>query len=210
MSPPTEVAKREKSRKRILHAAMVEFAEKGFQGARIVKIAKNAGMNVQAIYYHFGKKKDLYVATIESIYEEDQFADVCEKLVTYPPEEAIREFIYFMLTQYTRHPLSHTLLIDHGRNKASVYLRERPYINRLFRDLTDAVKDALARGAEEHKFRADLDPIHVFLTVTSLTGNYLYKAETYEALLGRNFGSPEEVQKWAKYVCDLVLLSLRR
>lgn len=50
----------ERTRRRIVDAALAEFAEKGFAGARIRSIADRAGVNSQLISYYFGGKEGLY------------------------------------------------------------------------------------------------------------------------------------------------------
>jgi len=50
----------ERTRQRIVDAALEEFAEKGFAGARIRSIADRAGVNSQLISYYFGGKEGLY------------------------------------------------------------------------------------------------------------------------------------------------------
>ncbi|QKV93116.1 TetR/AcrR family transcriptional regulator [Streptomyces sp. NA02950] len=50
----------ERSRRLLLEAAMDEFAEKGYAGARVQDIADRAGVNKQLINYHFGGKEGLY------------------------------------------------------------------------------------------------------------------------------------------------------
>ncbi len=44
----------------ILKAAKKEFAEKGFDGARMVSIAEHAGVNQALLHYHFTNKENLY------------------------------------------------------------------------------------------------------------------------------------------------------
>lgn len=52
----------ERTRERILDAAVVEFGEQGFAGARISAIACRAGVNEQLISYYFDSKEGLYRA----------------------------------------------------------------------------------------------------------------------------------------------------
>ena len=49
------------TRRRIFDAAVREFSEAGYAGARIDRIAKAAGINKQRIYAYFGDKEGLYV-----------------------------------------------------------------------------------------------------------------------------------------------------
>ncbi len=54
------------SRGRILATARREFAERGFDGARLADIARQAGLSHPTLLYHFTSKADLYGAVIES------------------------------------------------------------------------------------------------------------------------------------------------
>ena len=49
----------------ILAAAVKEFTEKGYSGARIDSIAARAGANKRMIYHYFGDKEALYLAVLE-------------------------------------------------------------------------------------------------------------------------------------------------
>ncbi len=53
------------TRAKILDAALAEFAEHGFAGARVDRIAAQAGINKAMIYYHFTSKDRLYESAIE-------------------------------------------------------------------------------------------------------------------------------------------------
>src|SRR5256885_15669550 len=54
----------ERSRERILDAALEEFAANGLDGARVDAIARRAGLNKQLISHHFGGKEALYRAVM--------------------------------------------------------------------------------------------------------------------------------------------------
>lgn len=66
-SRETRVRDADRSRDALLDAAQVEFAEKGFAGARVSAIADRAGLNKQLISYYFGGKQGLYDAIQERL-----------------------------------------------------------------------------------------------------------------------------------------------
>jgi TetR/AcrR family transcriptional regulator len=53
------------SRGRILATARREFADRGFDGARLTDIAGQAGLSHATLLYHFTSKADLYASVIE-------------------------------------------------------------------------------------------------------------------------------------------------
>lgn len=52
-------------RELILKSALKEFAAEGLGGARMEQIAAGAGVSKAALFYHFGKKEELYEAAVE-------------------------------------------------------------------------------------------------------------------------------------------------
>jgi AcrR family transcriptional regulator len=54
----------ERSRERILSAALREFASKGFAGARVDAIARRAAINKRMLYHYFGNKEKLFRAVL--------------------------------------------------------------------------------------------------------------------------------------------------
>ncbi len=57
----------DKSRSRILHAAIREFSEHGLAGARTSTIAAAAQVNKALLYYYFRDKESLYGAALEAV-----------------------------------------------------------------------------------------------------------------------------------------------
>ena len=96
--------KRSGSIGRILKAATEVFAEVGFAGARVVEIARRAGVNKATIYYHIGDKKALYTRVIH-----DVFADMGKRIAnnireSQGPEEKLKTYIQNIAFTLDRHP----------------------------------------------------------------------------------------------------------
>jgi AcrR family transcriptional regulator len=54
----------QRTRERILAAALAEFAAKGFHGARVDYIARRAEINKRMLYHYFGDKENLFKAVL--------------------------------------------------------------------------------------------------------------------------------------------------
>ena len=54
----------------LLRAGAELFAEAGYDGVRVEALAKRAGVNKAMINYHFGGKRKLYLAVIQSAFTE--------------------------------------------------------------------------------------------------------------------------------------------
>ncbi|GMV06755.1 MAG: hypothetical protein AMXMBFR53_30300 [Gemmatimonadota bacterium] len=54
----------EETRQALLAAARRSFAQRGFDGASVRHITREAGTNLGAVTYHFGSKRDLYAAVL--------------------------------------------------------------------------------------------------------------------------------------------------
>ena len=67
---PASQARSRATRERLLEAAEIVFAEKGYDGAKISDIAEDAGVSVGAVYFRFKDKDALFFAIAESFIEQ--------------------------------------------------------------------------------------------------------------------------------------------
>ena len=84
---------------RLLAAAEVVFAEKGFDGATVRDICTRAAANIAAIHYHFGDKGRLYVECLKVAHDcaDGGDDDVPVWPAGTPPVEKLRRFIRTMV-----------------------------------------------------------------------------------------------------------------
>ena len=76
-------------RTRILQAALELFAERGYQEASMVEIARAAGITPAVIYDHFESKADLHITLLER-QTDDLLAFVGSAVAAAPEDRAIR------------------------------------------------------------------------------------------------------------------------
>jgi AcrR family transcriptional regulator len=88
----------EKTRARLLESAGQEFAERGFVGARVRMICNRAEMNLAAVNYYFGSKKELYVAAVMEAHRRGVQQPPEAAVTAGTPAEQLRQFIHFFLS----------------------------------------------------------------------------------------------------------------
>ncbi|HKR26462.1 MAG TPA: TetR/AcrR family transcriptional regulator, partial [Acidobacteriaceae bacterium] len=64
---PQPLSRSDRTREKILQAAIAEFSEHGLAGARISAIAAAAQVNKALLYYYFNGKEALYTAALEEV-----------------------------------------------------------------------------------------------------------------------------------------------
>jgi TetR/AcrR family transcriptional regulator len=141
----------ERSRQRLIAAALDEFAAKGYAGARVKDIAARAGLNPQLITYYFGGKEGLY-ASLQEHWEslERTFAN---------PDVPFDELIARNLTSALGDPRLGRLLVWEGLEEADPSREHAPTRAAGSEDLSD-----LHRRQAGGELDADLDPAYVHLT----------------------------------------------
>lgn len=73
--PKGETPKSEKTKGRILAAAVALFSKKGFHGTKVDEIALKARINKERLYAYFGGKESLFEAALENVYAESASCD---------------------------------------------------------------------------------------------------------------------------------------
>lgn len=143
---------------RLLQAAGEEFAEKGFECARIRAICDRAQANIAAVNYHFGDKEQLYVQAVLEAHRcginggeevEDESAGPAEQLRAY-----IRHFLGRILALHAPDDWRHRLVMRemlHPTSASDVLIREaiRPRFERLV-----GILRRFCPEAEERKLNA--------------------------------------------------------
>lgn len=195
---------KERTQSLILAAATDEFAEKGFAGARIEKIAERSGSNKRMLYYYYQNKEDLFVAVMESAYKTIRDAESELHLLELPPVEAIRRLITFTWDYYLLHPEFLRLLNTENLYHAEHIKRSRN-IGFYNSKLIDTLNDILIRGQSEKLFRGGVDPLQLYISIAALSYFYLSNNDTLSAVFGRDLSTPKAKVERLQHMTDIVL-----
>ncbi|CAB3785621.1 TetR/AcrR family transcriptional regulator [Pararobbsia alpina] len=198
----------EGTRRRILAAAAEEFANGGLSGARVDQIARRALTNERMLYYYFGSKEQLFTAVLEQSFSCLSEAERQLDLEGLEPVEAITQLAHFIWNYYFEHQDLLRLLNNENLHEAR-YIKSSARINEMMSPVTSVLASILMRGAEAGVFRADVDPLRFYVTLSALGYYVLSNRYTLAAILGRDFTEPEERVEVLKLSTEMVLCYLR-
>ena len=169
----------QRSQERILAAALQEFSERGFAGARVDVIARRAAINKRMLYHYFGDKEGLFRAILRR-----KMAERRAWREATPEEPALSLPLWFDRvcrdTDWVR--LLQWEALQGGAG---------PVINEAERRATAkaAVQRIRRRQAHGH-LRRELDPRHLFLAMIGLTTYPVAFPQVTRLITGRNVTDP--------------------
>jgi AcrR family transcriptional regulator len=170
----------ERTRERILSAALKEFAAAGFAGARVDMIARRAAVNKRMLYHYFGDKEHLFREVLRLKMAEQQAraetlsGDPAEAL-TFWFEAACKDTDWVRLLEWEALQENGQRLIDEKKRRAAA-----------MRGL-ERIRQRQARG----QISTDLDPRHVMLAMRSLTMFPAAFPQLTRLIMGRPVSDPQ-------------------
>ena len=192
-----------KTREMILDGALIEFSEKGFDGARIDEIALRAGVNKNLLYHHYGSKDGLFTALLERTYDAIRRRQKDLQLRGMDPVEGMRRLVIFTGRIWVQFPEFLRLLQSENLNGGR-HVRASGEIQRMYDPLLETIRELLERGTHRGVFRENLDPVDLYISISALTAHYITNHHTFEALFGQRLLAPARVKQRLEHAADMV------
>lgn len=185
-------------RQRILEAAMEEFAERGYFGASISRIAKRAGVAKSLVLYYFESKDGLYSAV----------ADYAIQMVEAPLYEALEDLprdlfdrmlslSLLKLRLYQKRPLLYRFVVRSlGDPAVAGEFRRRT------QGATGRAMEVFFKDVDTSRLRPGVS-LEQALTLITLVGEGLYPRLMARLLESRDLGysdMEELAREWQSYV----------
>lgn len=209
---PTRPVRRRRSpeevQARILAAALSEFAEHSFSGARVDRISKRAKTVDRMLYYYFGSKERLYQTVLEHAYAQLITAQRNFVVDEADPVQGMRQLVRLSWEHYRDHPELVRLLQTENMLRAK-YLRKSTRIKGTLMPLVERAAELLALGQRAGVFRRDADAQRTLMTVMSLGFFYLSNQYTTAYWLDADLMQPQRLDAWSEHICDVVLAHLQ-
>jgi AcrR family transcriptional regulator len=194
-------------RRRILEAAKQEFAAHGLAGARVDRIAANAGANKRMLYYHVGKKDDLYLAVLEGAYEQIRVEERGLDLEHLDPPRAIERLIDFTWNYFIRNPEFLALLNTENLARAR-HLKRSTKVKSMHSPFVEMIRTVVTRGVESGDFVVAVDPVQLYISIAALCFFYLSNSATLSVIFGRDLLTKEAKDERLAHMVALVLAAL--
>ncbi|MGB8328595.1 MAG: TetR family transcriptional regulator [Polyangiales bacterium] len=203
MDEITTNTRSEKTRARILAAAVEAFSKHGFDGASTRQIAALAGENQGLITYHFRNKETLWKAAVDFLFGElgEEIAERAQVLADVDVRTRTRLFIYYFVRHAARHPEQMRFMVQEGNADSSrmQWLVDR-HLERLYGFYTGLVRDA-----QQASILPDGPIAHFYYILVGATSLIFTAAPECIRLTGIDPMDEDAIEAHAEAICNLVI-----
>jgi AcrR family transcriptional regulator len=161
------------------------------------------------LYYHVGKKDDLYLAVLEAEYVRIRAGERELNLEALAPADAIVALVAFTWQHYLDNPEFIALLNNENLHRAR-HLKQSGKVKQMHSPFVALVADILRRGVASGDFRPGIDPVQLYISIASLSYFYQSNNATLSTIFGRDLLTEEAKAARLAHMTDLVLAALRR
>jgi len=195
------------SKAAILQAALHEFSEAGFDGARVDKIARAAHVSKPLLYDYFGSKEQLYAHALREAYVQIRAKEEELDVLSLSPQEAVRTFVQFTIRHFARTPWFIRILNTENLRKGSSIelIDDRKLIQST---LLGKMSTLLKRGYETGIFCRQIEPFDLYLIIASLCYFPVSNRHTLESVFDYAFNE-ENLAAHAERSASMILSWLR-
>jgi AcrR family transcriptional regulator len=192
------------SKEKIIKAAIAEFALRGLDGARVDEVARRSGVNKTLLYQYVGNKDRLFTAALEAAYQsirERQKEFIARQM---DPESGVRQLVQLLMSIWVEHQ-------DYGKLLASEnfhggkHVKRSKLIGEMYGQLVDALTDLLKRGEALGVFRSGIDPVDLYISISSLSAYYVAHQHTLNAIFHIDVLQPKRLQQREDHIAEMVL-----
>ncbi|UUC94953.1 TetR family transcriptional regulator [Comamonas sp. C11] len=169
-------------RRALLDAGKTEFANYGYDGARLERIAAKAGCAKRMLYYYFGNKKDVYLAVIEQSYSDIRESEELLNLDALEPLQALHALARKSF-EYHEQNREFTRLVLQENFQGGEMLGQISKIELLRKAALEPIERILQRGVAQGLFREQPNAVDVHYLISALSGFRVDHAATWQSLL---------------------------
>jgi TetR/AcrR family transcriptional regulator len=193
-----------KTQKIILDAALREFSQKGYDGARVDQIATLTGLNKNVLYHHFASKDRLFAAVLERTYTAIRKNHNEIMLRGMDPVAAVRKLVISVGRIWLHFPEFQQMIRCENQLEGR-HIKKSDAMSHKYDPLLDSLRELLQRGVNEDLFRKGIDAVDLYISISALTAHYINNRYTLETIFHVDLMSPKRVRQRLKHAADMVL-----
>ena len=169
-------------RQALLDAGKTEFANYGYDGARLERIAAKVGCAKRMLYYYFGNKKDVYLAVIEQSYSDIRASEEQLNLDALEPLQALHTLARKSF-DYHEHNQEFTRLVLQENFQGGEMLGQISTIDALRKAAFEPLGRILQRGVAQGLFKEGITAVDVHYLISALSSFRVDHSATWRSLL---------------------------
>lgn len=193
-----------RTRQKILTIAGEEFAAKGYDGARVDEIVRRANVSKNLVYHYFESKDDLFQSVLEAAYARMRERQDVTALEDLDPVIGIRKLVVATFS-YWREAQDFIGYLASENFLKGRHIRRSKSIRSGYPKLIQNIESLLERGKKSGVFRSDVDPVDLYISISSLGYHYLANRHTFSAIFNRDFTAAEPLERRLKHIEDVIL-----
>ncbi len=194
----------ERTKFEILSVATQEFAKRGFAGARVDEIAAQTRTTKRMIYYYFGSKERLYVATLQKSYEDIRVTEQNVDVGNLDPVTAIRLLAEFTFDRHEANP-TFSRLVSHENMQNAQFVMAASGFPGLERNIIKMLEQVLERGRADGVFHREIDAPDVHMLISSFCFFRINNRYTFAANFGRDLVEASRRAIYRRMIGDVVV-----
>ena len=206
---PRRTGARVPARERLLLAALREFGQNGYAGARVDKITREAKANKQLLYHYFGNKEALFKSVLELAYREYTGDALRLAIARSDAKAALRRFIDTLFRPSSTTVAFNQILQDENRFGAR-HVRRLRSVKQTYVEVIKRVQAILDQGVEEGIFRRGIDPREFYISLVGMFNLRTSNAKTLAAAVGVPLDTKAGMARSRAAAFELVLHGIRR
>lgn len=193
-----------RTKRRILQIAAEEFANRGFDGARVDEIGRRSKVSKNLIYHYFQSKEALFVSVLEDAYASLRTRQEAMGLKEGEPLASIRKLVIdsFNYWGQSKHFIGY--LNSENFHKAK-HIKKSLTIKQAYPSLIDSIGQVLLKGEKEGIFRTGVDPVDLYISISALAYHFFSNQHTFSVIFEKDFTSEMMLVKRLRHVEDVIL-----
>jgi AcrR family transcriptional regulator len=196
------------TRRNIIEIATEEFAEKGYNGARIDEIAARTNTSKRMLYYYFRDKEGLFGAVLEEAYRRIRAMEADLSVDHLDPPAAMGALVAVTFDQHVLNADFVRLVMVENIHRGE-HLEKSRAIQDLNVPIIETTRRIYERGVASGAFRPGLDPVDIHMTASALSFHMVANRFTFSRIFRRDMTSPEALARRRAVVVDTVARYLR-